>query len=107
MEKVGMRGRHRESELVETPPHWAELGFSSVPCGPLPARGARSAAPRRGRNNNQIITLRLCGNERRLGFLYRLEDARRRLDATLPTLDPATQISGLRKFKLTSCAPIS
>jgi hypothetical protein len=40
-----MRGRHRESELVEAPPHRAEIGFSSVPCGPLPARGARNAVP--------------------------------------------------------------
>jgi hypothetical protein len=39
-----MRGRSRESEPVETPPHRAELWFSSVPCRPLPARGARSAA---------------------------------------------------------------
>jgi hypothetical protein len=27
-EKVGMRGRFRESELVETPPHRAEFCFS-------------------------------------------------------------------------------
>jgi hypothetical protein len=30
-EKVGMRGRFRESELVEAPPHRAEFWFSS--CG--------------------------------------------------------------------------
>src|ERR1700693_2633685 len=47
MEKVGMRGPLRESELVETPPHRAEFGFSPVPCGPLPARGARNAEARR------------------------------------------------------------
>src|ERR1700688_1467687 len=34
----------RESELVETPPHRAEIWFSSVPCGPLPASGAREAS---------------------------------------------------------------
>ncbi len=38
-----MRGRFRESEPVETPPHRAEIWFSAVPCRPLPARGARSA----------------------------------------------------------------
>jgi hypothetical protein len=37
MEKVGMRGRFRESERVETPPHRAEFLFSAVPCCPLPA----------------------------------------------------------------------
>src|ERR1019366_9725482 len=42
-EKVGMRETHRESEHVETPPHQAEFWFSSLPCGPLPASGARSA----------------------------------------------------------------
>src|SRR5260370_28112110 len=36
MEKVGMRGRCRESELVEAPPHRAELGLSFLPCAPLP-----------------------------------------------------------------------
>jgi len=56
MEKVGMRGRSRESELVETPPHRAEFLFSALPCGPLPASGARefvvpasAAALRQGR----------------------------------------------------------
>jgi hypothetical protein len=44
MEKVGMRGPFRESELVETPPHRAESGISLAPCLPLPASGARSAA---------------------------------------------------------------
>jgi hypothetical protein len=44
MEKVGMRERSRESELVETPPHRAEIWFFSVPCGPLPASGAREAS---------------------------------------------------------------
>src|SRR5260370_3566673 len=38
------RGRGRESEPAETPPHRAEIGFSSVPCRPLPASGAREAA---------------------------------------------------------------
>jgi hypothetical protein len=38
-----MRGPFRESEPVEPPPHRAEFGFSLVPCGPLPARGARKA----------------------------------------------------------------
>ena len=38
-----MRGRFRESELVETPPHQAEFEFSVLPRGPLPARGARNA----------------------------------------------------------------
>jgi hypothetical protein len=41
-EKVGI-GRYRESEAVETPPHQAEIGISSLPCGPLPASGAREA----------------------------------------------------------------
>jgi len=44
MEKVGMRGHLRESELVEVPPHRAEFWFSAVPLGPLPASGARGAA---------------------------------------------------------------
>jgi hypothetical protein len=49
-----MRGRFRESEHVETPPHRAEFEFSVLPWGPLHspsqtgvnalmARGARSA----------------------------------------------------------------
>jgi gamma-glutamyltranspeptidase/glutathione hydrolase len=38
-----VRGPHRDSELVETPPHQAEFGFSLLPCRPLPARGARGA----------------------------------------------------------------
>src|SRR3979490_1918937 len=38
-----MRGRFRKSELVETPPSPAEFLFSAVPCGPLPASGARNA----------------------------------------------------------------
>jgi hypothetical protein len=41
-----MRGPYRESEPVETPPHRAEIGFSSLPCRPLPARGARKAVRR-------------------------------------------------------------
>src|ERR1700730_12551544 len=45
MEKVGMRGRSRESEPVETPPHQAEFWLSLVPCRPLPASGARKAVP--------------------------------------------------------------
>jgi hypothetical protein len=44
MEKVGMRGHLRESELVEAPLHRAEFWFSAVPLGPLPASGARGAA---------------------------------------------------------------
>jgi YggT family protein len=32
---------------VEAPPHQAELGLSFLPCGPLPARGAREALPLR------------------------------------------------------------
>src|SRR5260370_5220760 len=43
-EKVGMRGRFRESKLVEAPPHRAEFWFSLSACGPLPASGARNAA---------------------------------------------------------------
>jgi hypothetical protein len=43
-----MRGRSRESELVETPPHRAELWSSAMPCRPLPARGARNAVRRAG-----------------------------------------------------------
>jgi tripartite-type tricarboxylate transporter receptor subunit TctC len=39
-----MRGRRRESELVETPPHRAEFWFPFNGPGPLPARGARNAA---------------------------------------------------------------
>jgi hypothetical protein len=41
-----MRGRFRESELVETPPHRAEIWFSLGACCPLPASGARDAANR-------------------------------------------------------------
>jgi hypothetical protein len=48
MEKVGMRGRFRESELVETPPHRAEFGFSPLPRGPLPA--IPGSSPGRARN---------------------------------------------------------
>jgi tripartite-type tricarboxylate transporter receptor subunit TctC len=39
-----MRGRFRESELVETPPHRAEFGIPLMPRRPLPASGARDAA---------------------------------------------------------------
>jgi hypothetical protein len=39
-----MRGRCRESELVEAPPHRAEFWFSLGGLGPLPARGARDAS---------------------------------------------------------------
>ncbi len=39
-----MRGPHRESEPVETPPHRAESRFSFSARGPLPASGARGAA---------------------------------------------------------------
>jgi hypothetical protein len=39
-----MRGPHRESELVETPPHRAEFWFSPTGRDPLPARGARDAS---------------------------------------------------------------
>jgi hypothetical protein len=39
-----MRGPLRESELVEAPPHRAEIGFSVGECCPLPASGARKAA---------------------------------------------------------------
>jgi hypothetical protein len=43
-----MKGPFRKSELLETPPHRAEIGFSSLPCRPLPARGAREIGrPRR------------------------------------------------------------
>jgi tripartite-type tricarboxylate transporter receptor subunit TctC len=38
-----MRGRFHESEHVEAPPHRAEFWSSFLPCGPLPASGARGA----------------------------------------------------------------
>jgi nitrite reductase/ring-hydroxylating ferredoxin subunit len=38
-----MRVRFRESELVESPPHRAEIRFSLGVCRPLPASGARNA----------------------------------------------------------------
>src|SRR5260370_41239908 len=44
-EKGGLRGRFRESELVEAPPHRAEIWFSLGARCPLPASGARKAAP--------------------------------------------------------------
>jgi hypothetical protein len=64
-----MRGRFRESEHVETPPHRAEFGFSVLPCGPLHspsqtgvnalmARGARNAvhaAPRKWKEVTPIV----------------------------------------------------
>src|ERR1700721_2883187 len=43
MERVGVRGPFRVSELAETPPHRAEFWLSSLPRFPLPARGARNA----------------------------------------------------------------
>ena len=43
MERVGVRGPHREPERVDTPPHQAELLFSHGARRPLPARGARNA----------------------------------------------------------------
>src|SRR6202035_370518 len=51
MEKVGMRGRFRESELVETPPHRAEFWFSTVPVALSPqspdqVRGGRGTPHR-------------------------------------------------------------
>jgi hypothetical protein len=59
-----MRGRFRESELVERPPHRAEIRFSSVPCCPLPASGAREAALLSIRSKRQ--RLRACGAAFRL-----------------------------------------
>jgi hypothetical protein len=44
MENVGMRRPLRESELVEAPPHRAEIWFSLGACCPLPASAARDAA---------------------------------------------------------------
>jgi tripartite-type tricarboxylate transporter receptor subunit TctC len=44
-----MRGRFRESELVEAPPHRAEFWFSRCGLGPLPASGARGAVVARVR----------------------------------------------------------
>jgi hypothetical protein len=38
-----MRGRFRESESAEAPPHQAEIRFSLRACRPLPASGARDA----------------------------------------------------------------
>jgi len=43
-EAIRVRGPLRESELAETPPHHAEIGFSLGARGPLPARGARERA---------------------------------------------------------------
>src|SRR5260370_37212312 len=66
-EKVGMRGRFRESERVETPPHRAEFWFSLGACGPLPASGARKAAPSAGvlkRSNNLTTSNRSVGDAR-------------------------------------------
>src|ERR1700694_2215542 len=40
-----MRGHFRESELVEGPPHRAEIRVSPGACCHLPAGGAREAAP--------------------------------------------------------------
>jgi hypothetical protein len=48
-----MRGRFRESELVEAPPHRAEIWFSLGACCPLPASGARSAGAPRSRSKYQ------------------------------------------------------
>ena len=48
-----MRGRLRESELVEVPPHRAEIRFSLGACCPLPARGARNATPLGNRSKYQ------------------------------------------------------
>src|SRR6202790_4613164 len=54
-----MRGPLRETEPVETPPHRAEIGFSEVPCRPLPAipgsspGRARDAAPLGNRSKRQ------------------------------------------------------
>ena len=42
--RVG-RGHPHKLRLAETPPHQAALGFPPVPRRPLPARGARNAAP--------------------------------------------------------------
>jgi hypothetical protein len=48
-----MRGRFRESELVEAPPHRAEIRFSLGARCPLPARGARKAVPLGNRSKCQ------------------------------------------------------
>jgi len=42
----------RESELVEAPPHRAEIRFSLGARCPLPARGARKAVPLRNRRKS-------------------------------------------------------
>jgi hypothetical protein len=57
-----MRGPRRDSELVETPPHRAEILFSLVPCCPLPARGARKVVPLGNRRKYQTHYRAIVGN---------------------------------------------
>jgi glycerol-3-phosphate acyltransferase PlsY len=52
-----MRGRFRESELVETPPHRADIRFSLNARCPLPASGAREAAPLSNRRKRTETTM--------------------------------------------------
>jgi hypothetical protein len=53
-----MRGRSRESELVETPLHPAEIWLSVGACGPLSASGAREAARLGNRRRSRPVLYR-------------------------------------------------
>ena len=57
-----MRGRFRESELAETPPHRAEFRFPLGVCRPLPASGAREAALLGNRSIGRDVKLTDAGS---------------------------------------------
>jgi hypothetical protein len=67
-----MRGPRSESELVEAPPHRAEIRFSLGACCPLPARGARKASPLGNRSKNSETAR--DASYRTPSFFCRLED---------------------------------
>ena len=71
-----MRGRFRESELVEAPPHQAEIWFSSVPCGPLPASGYRIHTSRKATQIQWVSRCPLCEERRSEHFSYLVEMTR-------------------------------
>jgi hypothetical protein len=60
-----MRGRFRESELVEAPPHQAESWFSVLPCCPLhsPSKTGVNALMASGARDASLhLTLRYFRN---------------------------------------------
>jgi hypothetical protein len=74
-----MRGRSRESELVETPPHRAEIGFSSVRV---------SLSPQAGRGKLNADQIPAGGATSASGWLLRLSESATKPDAFISSTKP-------------------